>query len=173
MWLICLDALEQDLSEVSTVETVLRVLDQLLQTGIPVQESSVRSLLHAVECMNNSETTLDLAILVLADVLHAVAMTAALATAVIQQLFNEVYKGAQYPQVVTRAIHLWSDFEQNRCIGGSCSSVASVLHEFDEVAADAYQNAFLLSLNTQTGLESTTRLLCSYIVNEGDIGVCS
>lgn len=114
MWHICLDALEQDLSETSTVETVLRVLDQLLQTGIPVQEPSVRSLLHSVEYMNNTETTLDLSILVLGDVLHFIPITPALSTAVIQQLFNEIYKGAQYPLVVARAIRLWSDFKENR-----------------------------------------------------------
>lgn len=120
MWHICLDALEQDLSETSTVETVLRVLDQLLQTSIPIQEPSVRSLLHAIECMSNNETTLDLAILVLGDVLRSFALTPALSTAVIQQLFNEIYKGAQYPQVVTRAIRLWSDFKENRCVACVC-----------------------------------------------------
>lgn len=120
MWHICLDALEQDLSETSTVETVLRVLDQLLQTGIPVQEPSVCSLLDAIESMSNTETTLDLAILVLGDVLHFIPLTPALATNVIQQLFNEVYKGAQYSQVVTRAIHLWTDFKDNRCFRWNC-----------------------------------------------------
>lgn len=112
---ICVEALEREASDTSAVQTILEVLDRLLQAGLLCQdESLVRSLLHGIECMNSTEATIELAISVLEGVLRTLTVPGELRSSVIQQMFDEVYKGAQFEQVVNRAINLWDDFKQER-----------------------------------------------------------
>ena len=118
--------------------------------------------------MSSTEATIELAISVLEGVLRSLSTPSELRNAVVQQMFDEVYKGAQYEQVVNRAMSLWDDFKQERENWWKGLSLAALLLEFDKTAADAYQSAFLSCLNTQKGLESATTLLCRYIYCEGE-----
>ena len=112
---ICLEALEREASDTSAVQTILEVLDRLLQAGLLCQEESlIHSLLHGLECMSSTEATIELAISVLEGVIRSLSAPGELRSRVVQQMFDEVYKGAQYEQVVNRAMNLWDDFKQDR-----------------------------------------------------------
>ena len=106
---ICVEALEREASDTSAVQTILEVLDRLLQAGL-----LIHSLLHGIECMSSTEATIELAISVLEGVIRSLSAPGELRSRVVQQMFDEVYKGAQYEQVVNRAMNLWDDFKQDR-----------------------------------------------------------